>query len=380
MRILLLGDPASSHIIKWANGLTEHGLEIYIWGFRKYSHLDYNEKVVIRSVQIKDRAIFQTDGSFSKIYYLRYLTNLKQVIKKISPSIIHAHYASSYGLFASLMNFHPIIISVWGSDIYNFPNKSLLHKKIIKYILGSADKILSTSNVMARYTNKFTNKEISITPFGIDIEKFKSFKSVSIFKPTDIVIGTVKSLEEKYGIEYLIRAFKIVKTKFPSLPLKLLVVGTGSQESRLKRIVKELGLSDYTVFTGYINPDKIPFYHNMIDIAVFLSIDESESFGVAALEASACEKPVIVSNVGGLPEVVEQNKTGVVVPPQNSEAAAFVLEKLIYDKDLRTSFGKLGRDRVVKNYNWTNSINNMIKIYEEVLQHLNKQSKNELYS
>lgn len=372
MKILILGDPASSHIIKWANSLSKNGLEIYIWGLRKYSKHDYDEKVIIRSVPIDDKMISKTDGSFSKIYYLRYIKNLKQLIKEISPAIIHAHYASSYGLFATLINFHPCIVSVWGSDIYNFPQKSFLHKKIMEHILRKADLVLSTSNVMAMYTKKFTDKEIVVTPFGIDTEKFAPFKAESIFAPKDIVIGTVKSLEEKYGIEYLIRAFKLLKTKFPSLALKLLIVGMGSQENYLKNVVEELALSNCTVFTGFILPDKIPLYHNMIDIAVFLSIEESESFGVAVIEASACEKPVIVSKVGGLPEVVVDNVTGIVVPPKNPEATAEVLEKLILDKDLCLRLGRQGRERVISYYNWNENVSLMIKIYMNILQCPNK--------
>lgn len=96
---------------------------------------------------------------------------------------------------------------------------------MLKYNLKKADKILSTSNVMAKETKLYTNKDIEVTPFGIDIEQFKPMVFESLFDKDDIVIGTVKSLEEVYGIEYLIRAFKIISDKYENLPLKLLIVG-----------------------------------------------------------------------------------------------------------------------------------------------------------
>ncbi|MCD7873784.1 MAG: glycosyltransferase, partial [Acidaminococcaceae bacterium] len=148
---------------------------------------------------------------FFKIRYLEALLLLKKVIKIFQPDIIHAHYATSYGLLGALVGFHSYIISVWGSDIFDFPNISLFHKNIIKYNFFKADIILSTSNVMAEEIQKYTSKGIKVTPFGVDINEFKPLNVDSIFKPNKIVIGTIKTLEEKYGIEYLIRAFSIVK-------------------------------------------------------------------------------------------------------------------------------------------------------------------------
>lgn len=139
---------------------------------------------------------------------------MKKVITEFKPDILHAHYASSYGLLGALSGFHPYIISVCGSDVFDFPNTSFLHKIVLKYNLSVADKILSTSNVMAIETSKYTNKEIIVTPFGIDLDKFKPLSVKTIFNKENIVIGTITILEEKYGIEYLIRAFAIVKNKY----------------------------------------------------------------------------------------------------------------------------------------------------------------------
>ena len=237
---------------------------------------------------------------------------------------------------------------------------------MIEYSLRKADKILSTSRAMAAQTKKFTEKEIEVTPFGIDVDKFKPQKNESVFGPDDLVIGTIKTLEKKYGVEYLIRTFKLVKEKLPAAKLKLLIVGGGSLTDSLKELVNELNLEEDTIFTGFINPDEIPKYHNMLDVYVSLSTEDSESFGVAVLEASACEKPVVVSRMGGLPEVVEENVTGFVVQNKNIQEAAEVLIKLISDKNLREKIGKAGRERVIKYYNWNDNVTQMIKIYNQL--------------
>ena len=366
MKLLLLSDPNSVHTIKWAKSLAKVDIYIVIFGLGDFTVNDYDN---IDNILVKtfNQTVTRNEGSYSKLKYLKALSSIKQVIKEFKPDIVHAHYASSYGLLGALSGFHPFILSVWGSDVFTFPKKSLLHEFILKYNLSKADKILSTSHVMAKETQLYTKKEITVTPFGIDLEIFKPMDVKSLFNNTDIVIGTVKTLEEKYGIEYLVRAFKILSDKYPELPLKLLIVGSGSLDVELKQLVQELGISSKTVFAGKVPFVEVPKYHNMLSVSVSVSVSNSESFGVAIIEASSCGKPVVVSNIGGLPEVVEDGVSGFVVEPRNPQQTADAIEKLILDDELRNRIGKNGRDRVKKLYDWNDNVNQMINIYKEII-------------
>ena len=211
MKVLLLSDPSSSHTIKWVNSLHRKGIEIFLFGLSKYDPTQYNDDIKIESLRTPESIKAKLDGNFLKLMYLSAFPRLKKIIKIFKPDILHAHYAASYGLMGALAGFHPFILSVWGIDILTFPNNSVLHKKMIEYSLKKADKVLATSYYLARETNKYVNKEILITPFGIDTEKFKSKIIDPIFMEDDIVIGTVKSMERKYGIEYLIKSFSLIK-------------------------------------------------------------------------------------------------------------------------------------------------------------------------
>jgi glycosyltransferase involved in cell wall biosynthesis len=148
--------------------------------------------------------------------------------------------------------------------------------------------------------------------------------------------------------------------------LKLLIVGGGSLENKLKELVKNLIDKGKIVFTGHIPHNKVSDYHNMLDIAVFPSI--SESFGVSVIEASACSKPVIISNVGGMPEVVDNNITGIIVKPSDENDLAAAIEKLILDSNLRINMGEKGRERVIKHFYWQNNVDTMISHYESILR------------
>lgn len=369
MRILLLADSNSIHTIRWAKAISKSGIEIAIFSIHVISeNLYHDEKIKLYSFKLSRKYQFDKEVSPKKLSYAFAIPRLKKVIAEFSPDILHAHYASSYGLLGSLSGFHPFIISVWGSDIYNFPYQSVFHSALIRFNLSRADILLSTSKSMAEQTKKFSKKRILVTPFGIDTKVFFPKQVKGVFATGNLVIGTIKTLEKKYGIEFLIRAFYSLKSKKSNIRLKLLIVGQGSQEKYLKELVNDLGINDDTFFAGFIEKEKLPEYHNMIDIYVAVSTEDSESFGVAVLEACACSKPVIVSDAGGLPEVVENGVTGLVVRRLDLNGLTEALDLLIKDTKLRENLGINGRKHVLENYQWNDSVDKMLNIYRSILK------------
>ena len=216
-------------------------------------------------------------------------------------------------------------------------------------------------------TQKYTDNEILVTPFGVDIDKFKSEK---IFRDNkeEIVIGTIKALEDKYGIEYLIRAFEVVKNRNRNMNIKLEIAGKGSKEKKLKELCNELNIREYVKFLGFVNPNDVPKTLNNFDIAVFPSILDSESFGVAAVEAEACGIPVIVSDVGGLMESTKPGYSSLVVKRKDTYDLAKKLEKLILDNNLRESMGNNARKFVEENYNYIDNFNYIDSIYLDLIR------------
>ena len=366
MKILLLADPSNPHTIKWVNSLSEKEVDIFLFGLSKYDDSLYPDSIKIESFRTPSIIKSKLSGNVFKIIYISAFLKIKRIIDKFKPDIIHAHYAGSYGLLGALTKFHPYILSVWGVDINIYPKVSFIHNYLIKYSLNKADTLLATSKILKEETKKYTHKEIEITPFGIDLHLFKKINTRSIFSSEDIVIGTVKRLEEKYGIDDLIKAFGIVRDSHPNLSLKLLLVGDGSIREKLTNLVNQLDLDDVVTFAGEIPISKVVDYHNMMDIEVFLS--KTESFGVSVLEASATETPVIVTNVGGLPEVVEDGVTGIVVPLGEIDKTVKAIDQLIFDYQLRIKMGKAGRTRVISLYSWEDNVQQMINIYERVIK------------
>ena len=363
MKIIFLGEAASIHTIRWVNSLSEKGIEVILVSLK--GNFDNVEKI-----SKKVKVIYLPFGT--KLGYYLNIFALKRIISKEKPDLINAHYASGYGTLGRLSGFNKKLLNVWGSDVYDFPNESKIKKRIIEKNLRNYTAIASTSYCMAEETRKYLenkSKEIFITPFGVDIEKFKNLNIEK--KENEITIGIVKTLTKKYGIEYLIRAVKELENILDIenyKKIKLLIYGKGELKNKLEELAKELQIDDKVKFKGYINNEDVPKVLNEMDIFVVPSILDSESFGVAAVEAMACEVPVIVSDVDGLKEVVVNNETGFVIPKKSSKEIANKIKILIENNDIVKKFKKNARDRVLKLYDWNKNVENMIKIYKELLK------------
>ena len=362
MKICYLAPASSVHTVRWVNALANYGYEVHLVSMHDFGINRYNKQVSIYNLSINPPL-----G-----YYINYLA-AKKIISSIQPDIIHTHYASGYGTLSRFLNYYPTLLSVWGSDVYEFPYKNVLNKKIIEKNLHAADYISSTSNAMKSQIEKLTDNAvlIEVIPFGINLEKFYSYNET---KENDIItIGTVKSLEHKYGIEYLIKAIRVLIDKLKdekrhriAKNIRLLIIGGGSEKQKYKNMVIDYGLKNISKITGAVPHKEVPKYLNMLDI--YCAPSRQESFGVAVVEASACELPVVVSDVGGLPEVVDDRKTGLVFPSGNYKKLATLLYELVINKTVRDVYGKNGRKKVVEMYNWEKNVQQMIALYEKIIQ------------
>lgn len=353
MKICYLADVNSYHTKKWCKYFVSRGHDVHLISISNGSC----DGVKVHSLELS-LDISKKEKSFGKLSYLNRFKKVKDIVNTIKPDILHAHYASSYGLFGALCNYHPYIISLWGSDILLFPKEGLIQKSIIRYNFKKADRIFSTSNYMKEEAKLYTNKSIDITPFGIDTSIFynKNKKEDNI-----IIIGIVKSLEKIYGIDYLIRAFANLSHKYENIRLE--IVGDGTQEENLKRLSMDLGVAEKVLFHGKFNSEEVSDFYNRINIAVFPS--KSESFGVSVLEAQACGVPVIVSDIKAFAETTLVGQSSLICKIEDSNSIEVELEKLILDKNLRENMGLIGSEFVRKNFEETREFEKVEKIYYE---------------
>lgn len=363
MKVLIVSDAQSVHTQKWVSSLNGKGVEIVLYSIVPYDGDFYTSK----GIRCHYFDLFNYKRENYGILYpiwrhIQAIKDLKRVIKEENPQILHSHFVTSYSLIAALSGFHPLIESVWGSDVYIYPKKSILHKWLVKFTLGKADKILSTSNVMAEETRKYTNKDIEITPFGVDTSLFRRSKA----RPGEkFVVGSVKSLSSNYGNEYILRAFAEVVHRNPNTDCSLEFIGKGPHYGKLNLLAWSLGIDDKVTFRGFIPNESLPQEFEKFSITCYMS--NSESFGVSAIESMACECPVVASDADGFKEVVEEGKTGFIVPRKDYMAAADAIQKFIDNPQLVETMGKAGREAVCSKYRWEDNVEKMISIYRETV-------------
>jgi glycosyltransferase involved in cell wall biosynthesis len=353
MKVLLLAPSRSIHTHKWAMFYKSKGIDVRVASFENH----FSEE------NAKDVMTYKLSKKLpGKLSYLTSIGELKTILKEFKPDILHAHYASSYGLVGALTKFTPYVISVWGSDIFEFPRKNVINKLLLNFSLSKANFVCSTSVFMANETKKYTTKQIEITPFGVNTD---IFKVMSLPKSNDVtVFGVVKSLSDRYGFSDLFKSFSILSRKYENI--ELVVVGDGECREKYENQIQNLGIQDKVRMVGRVQNEDVPKYLNEMDIFVLPSIEDS--FGVAAVEAMACGTPVIVSDAGGLQEVVIEGETGYIVPMRNPEKLAVAMEKLLLDKNLQSKFSTNGVKHVIENYDWKENANRMLEFYKK---HLN---------
>jgi len=361
MKILLLSDTNNAHTLRWVEALSTLGFEVGVFGLDivKSDFYSNHPHVSVFAFDRLSKTNTVKNGGLNKLSYLFSLHQLKLIIKTFQPDIVHAHYASSYGLLGVLSGFHPLILSVWGSDVFCFPKVSPIHKYTLKWILRNSDYILSTSKVMATETAKYTSKMISITPFGIDCQLFSPSKEGKKEDRT-FIVGCTKTLAPIYGIDILIKAFAVISH---DIDAKLKLLGEGPSYLELKQLTEKLNISDKVEFLGRKPIAELPYYYNDFDVAVYLS--KSESFGVVALEAMACECPLIVSKAAGFIEVVP-SEAGIFIDCEDVQAVAESLRLLYKNKELRKKMGAKGRKYVTAQYQWKENVDTMVNIYNGI--------------
>ncbi len=362
-RILFLADIDSSHSRKWITGVSQRGFEVAIFSLRKSESNWYRNYPAIK---VYDADWFSKEkfsgDSFSKLSYLKLTGAVKKAVADFKPDLVHAHYATSYGLLGVRTGFHPLIISAWGSDIFEFPKKSFLHRLMVKRNLRKADAVFSTSDVMKSELQRL-GREAIVTPFGVDITEFSPRPSL-MFDADTKVIGTVKSLEHVYGIDTLIAAFVKVKSVYQG-KLKLVICGEGTQEPALKIQAAGCPFSSDIVFTGRIAQEEVPKILNQFTI--FCNLSREESFGVSVLEAMACGLPCVISDAMGLKEISADGACAAMVKADDAEGAAKVILGLLQNPGSAESLGESGRQRVVNYYDWKSSLDKIMILYRQII-------------
>ncbi len=236
-----------------------------------------------------------------------------------------------------------------------------------------ADKVITSGNFIKNMMisrNHMLTSKIASAPAGVDINHFSMDREMIDIKPQfglvdskHFIVGIVSVLRSWKGHHFLIEAIKEIISVIPDI--RLLIVGDGPQKNNIINLIKELHLEKYVILTGH-QEDPAPFF-KAIDVMVLPSY-AYEATSQVLPQAMAMGKPVISTHVGGLPEVVIDRQTGLVVPPKDSTAIAKAIQLLFSDIKLRQTLAKQGREHTLKNFTFEKMIQTTENVYLEVLK------------
>ncbi|SQD79774.1 glycosyltransferase [Moritella yayanosii] len=345
-KVIIISNASSTHTVRWVNAIALKKFDVYL--ITQHDVM----KGVSKNVNVIKLPFSGFKGYFFNVFALR------KIIGELKPDNIHVHFASGYGTLALNARIK-YLLSVWGSDVFRFPQQNKLNKFLLERVLNNATQIFSTSFAMKDETLKYTSKDIQVIPFGVSPDLYSNPNYSE--RSGTVTFGLAKVLEARYGVDTLLQSFAKLK-KETDIQLKLEIAGDGPERRNLEILSKKLNIESSVKFLGWIhNADLHKFYKN-IDVMVVPS--REESFGVVAVEAGAAHLPCIVTDVGGLPEVILHDKTGIVVPVDDVYLMSRAMHKLAKDKPLRIQLGQKAYNNVIVKYDWNKNVDEMCNWYE----------------
>lgn len=383
-----IGGPATS-VPELAKRLAGKGFEVHVIAQKFKGYKDKKiSGVKIHRVKHFEKGVFSSTsfGYASTIPFMALKTR-KLVIKE-RPLAVHCHDISvsliSSIIGRALSGLKPPIISKYTGDIaleyllkkknagiirrHNYDDKisfSGFHakalEKIQSFVVGKSDIIACPSNYQKQRLIKknVENKKIVVLKNAVDTTVFKPLKEMP--EKSSFRVLFFGRLVKWKGIDFLIEAIKILSFKFRDIELE--IIGSGPQEKNLKEKVSLLELKN-VFFSGKIEHSMLPKKIWLADVIVFPSLYDPYPHSV--LEAMACGKPVIATSVGGIPEQIKNNFSGLLVKPFSSSEIVEAIKKLYFSEELRKKLGRNAELTASKHFSWDKVIKEYISFYESL--------------
>ena len=384
------GDFAGVFLLDLVKGLTNKGVKVFVLApheqslpsfesfahnlsvFRfhyapiKYERLAYRgdmHKLVVQSLV----------NQFIFIRYLfAFLLKTLIIIGKEKIDIIHAHWWVPSGVMAFIvakLTGRPYIITCHGTDVHIL-TKFNFFTPLAQLVFNHAKSITAVSNsIKSILTNiGIAPNKISVFPMPCDLT---TFYPTTVQKAKEKIVLSIGRLIELKGYTYLLDALYLLKpltaNRIP-LKVKLILIGEGPNEQELKEQsrLKKLEVE----FLGFKSKRDLNYYYNLCDVFVLPSITDSnglqEGLGLVLLEAMSCKKPVIGTNSGGIPDIIKDGETGLLVTEKDPKALANAIEKLLIDEKLATRLANNGYKYVVENFSTSKIADKMLKVYQSI--------------
>lgn len=355
MKICFFADGQSPHTVKWCEHFERLGHDVHLISFRKCN-------IPGVSVHFVNVGTLNVKGGNWKVLFT--VLKVRILLKKIKPDVLHAHYATSYGIVAALTNYHPLVISGWGSDILVSPKSSKIMRCLIQWALKKSDAITIVAEHMRESLVSLgvPPSKINIITHGI---KTNVFCKKEVQKHDVFTFVCSRNFEPLYNHIQLLEAFEILMNKGLNVNLKL--IGEGSLKEDLIHWVDHRNLGKNIYFQGRISQEEMALELNKAH--VFVTVSTTDGDVVSLVEAIACGNYCIGSDIPANKNWIEHNVNGLIVPLFDKETLAnAMIASLENYSRLTEEAMDLNRKIIETTGNWNSNMALAEKLYFNLMQ------------
>jgi glycosyltransferase involved in cell wall biosynthesis len=297
-------------------------------------------------------------------YILFGLLALVRFCRRHRFDVLHVHWPFPHGLWgyaASRVSGTPMVLTFHGAELLlcrRFPFVRFFLRHALKHARG----VICNSTYTAGEVAKLTDKPVQVIPFGCTVDARPAAKDPH--KPVKDVLFAGRLIARK-GVRYLVEAVPLLEREGP---VHVHVVGDGDQMPALRQQVQELGVGDRVTLHGTVSARELERHYAQADVFVLPAIvdeyGDTEGLGVVLVEALGFKTPVVASNVGGIPDVIRDGRTGLLVPEKDLAALARAVGRLLRDRALAESLAEEGLRHARDYFDWDQITASQFRFYE----------------
>ena len=362
----------AAHVHELSKALVKRGNEVHvITSKRDFSAPGFEE---IDGVNIY-RIFFPWKRS--KIIKLLYLPvyigfsclRLRILIKSKRIEIVHSHNIPDAFIGISALEIPRVETEHSSWFLESIDNGKYV--SFCKWLFNRSDFIIGPSKELTEYFIKIGIKpyKVCLISNGVDPNKFSCKEDIAALRrkydvdPDEKIVLCPRRLEPKNGVIYLMESIPYIIEKYKAV--KFLIVGDGSDMNRLEDYAAKMNISNRVIFAGRVQNSDMPAYYQVSDIVVLPSLREATS--IAGLEAMASSKPLVGTNIGGIPEIITDGEQGILVPPRDPEMMAQAIFFLLNNDRERIRLGTNARHRIESDFSWDFISGKTIELYKKAI-------------
>jgi glycosyltransferase involved in cell wall biosynthesis len=294
------------------------------------------------------------------------LADFKRVLREVKPDLVHAGPIQTPAFLTAAAGFRPLVSMSWGSDLLKDADRDGWMRWKTRYTLKRTSVLIGDCQAVSQKAQSFgfPAERVVLFPWGVDLQRFSPGRADEFRQrlgwQDQFVMLSLRSWEPIYGVDLLVRAFARAAQQLPQL--RLLLLGGGSQSAIIHQILARNDLLDRVYLGGQVSQNELSKFYRAADL--YISASHSDGSSVSLMEALACGKPVLVSDIPGNCEWITPGREGWIFPDGNEEALLEAMLRVCGQPEKLTGAGLAARALAKKRANWTENTKELLRAYQ----------------